>query len=292
MTEANGLSQGGTTAQQTTVIADQGSNGESGIKVAGPLTEDNRALIEAKKWAGDDGAVDLNKIAEGYRNLETHASKSLRMPGEDATAEDWSAFYSKMGRPEKPDGYQLKLNAETVPAEFPYDEKSAIEFRNWAHETGLSPRQAQALHDRFVDFQANQWKSSIEANGQREADAHRKIVADWGDPESPAYKQHVELASRAIHQLGLKDALAESGVISADGAIRNHAFAKALAKVGKELYAEDAMATTASGVLANPFSDGDNFNLTKQGELLRSDPKKASALIRAAGKKPVDYGLS
>lgn len=281
-----------TTATQSTVLTDGGSNGESGIKVAGPLSEDNRALVEAKKWAGEDGSLDLNKIADGYRNLETHSSKALALPGEGSTKEDWDKFYSKLGRPEKPDGYELKLNREAIPENFPYDEKSAIEFRTWAHEAGLTPAQAQTLHDKFVGYQAGSYTSMVEDRAQREAAAHREITTEWGAVESEGYKQKVELASRAIHQLGLKDALVAGNMISADGAILDAKIAKAFAKVGKELYAEDTMATTAGGVLVNPFSDGPTFNLTKQGEILRSDPKKAASLMRAAGKNPAEFGLT
>lgn len=291
MTEANGPGETQTTAPTTTVITDQGSNGDVGIKVAGPLSEENRALVEAKKWAGEDGSIDLNKITEGYRNLESHASKALKVPGEDATAEDWNAFYTKLGRPEKPDGYEIKLNPETVPEDFPYDEQGAIEFRNWAHGEGLTPRQAQGLHDRFVKWQADQFSAMKEGALKREGEAHRAIVGEWGEPETEGYKRNLELASRAIVQLGLKDALVEGGALSQDGAIRNVAIAKAFSKIGKELYGEDTLATNANGVLANPFSDGTNFNLTKQGELLRGDPRKAKALIQAAGKKPAEYGL-
>lgn len=291
MSNENGLPATETTAPDTTVIADQGSNGEGGIKVAGPLSEDNRTLVEAKKWAGEDGSIDLNKIADGYRNLESHASKSLKVPGEDATPEDWNAFYQKLGRPEKPEGYELKLNTETVPEDFPYDETSAVEFRNWAHEAGLTPHQAQKLHDKFVEYQAGQFGSAREQAAKQETAAHREIVSQWGDPDSSGYKQNLELATRAISQLGLKDALTEGGLLSQDGAIRNAKIATALAKVGKELYAEDVFANAATGVMSNPFSDGDSFNLTKQGELIRKDPGRAKALIRAAGKNAAEYGL-
>lgn len=274
-----------------TVITDGGSNGDAGIKVAGPLNEDNRALVEAKKWAGEDGSIDLNKITESYRNLETHASKALFLPGENATKEDWDKFYSKLGRPEKADGYELKLNREAIPENFPYDEQGAIEFRSWAHEAGLTPAQAQVLHDKFVGHQAGSYSSMIEQQTQRENEAHRAITAEWGGPEGEAYKTNVELMSRAVNQLGLKDALVAGKLISADGAVLDAKVAKAFAKVGKELYAEDTMATNATGALNNPFSDGANFNLTRQGEAIRSDPRKAKALITAAGKNPADFGL-
>lgn len=274
-----------TTATASTVIADQGSNGGGETWAAGLQVEENRALVEAKQWGSIDDAL------KSYRELQTHASKALQLPGENATAEDWDKFYSKLGRPEKAEGYELKLNAEAIPQDFPYDEKSAIEFRNWAHEAGLTPRQAQMLHDKFVGYQSEAFVAAKEAAAKREADTHRELVSEWGDPDTASYKQNVELMSRAVSQLGLKSALAELGALSGDGAVRNATLAKALAKVGKELYAEDTLATTANGVLSNPFSDGDSFNLTEQGRLIRSDPRKAKALIQAAGKKPADFGL-
>lgn len=280
-----------TTATQQTVISDQGSSGDSGPKLAGPLNEDNRATVEAKKWAGEDGSIDLNKVVEGYRNLETHASKSLKVPGEDATAEDWNKFYSNLGRPEKADGYELALDRENLPEEFPYDEQSAVEFRNWAHEAGLTPKQAQQLHDKFVGHQAGNFTAMVEQRKKAEGDAHRAIVDEWGGTESEGYKRNVELASRAIHQLGLKDAFKEGGLLSSDGAILNAKAAFAMSKVGKELYAEDSMAMSSSGLAANPFSEGPNFNRSKQSELIRNDPTRAKAYIQAAGRNPAEYGL-
>ncbi len=289
--EANGPAGEGqpTTAPDATVIAGQGSNGDSGIKVAGPLTDDNRTLVEAKGWA-KEGSIDLNAIADGYRNFEAHSRQTVKVPGADATAEEWNAFYGKLGRPESPDKYELKLNTEAVPQDFPYDEKSAIEFRTWAHEAGLTPQQAQSLHDKFVGQQANVFTSTLEQRAKAEGDAHRAITSQWGDPDTEGYKHNLEYTSRAISQLGLKDSLVKGGILSPEGSVLDPNVAFALAKVGKEMYGEDSTATNASGSLNNPFSD-EHENLTLQGKIVRDDPGKAASLIRAAGKKPVDYGL-
>lgn len=273
-----------TTATASTVLTDQGSNGQDANWVAGLQAEENRALVEAKQWKSPDDAI------RSYRELEHHASKALKLPGENATAEDWDKFYSKLGRPESPDKYELKLNTEAVPQDFPYDETSAIEFRKWAHEAGLTPSQAQALHDKFVGHQASAFSATREGMAKAEGDAHRALVQAWGDADTSGYKQNVEYLSRAVAQLGLKDSLMKGGLLSADGAILDHKVAIAFAKVGKELYGEDTMATNASGVLRNPFSD-EHENLTEQGKLLRDDPKKAAALMRAAGKDPRTLGL-
>lgn len=286
MTEqTNGQVATPTTATASTVITDNGSSGDNANWVAGLQAEENRALVEAKKWGNPDDAL------KSYRELETHASKGLHMPGENATADEWKAFYGKLGRPETPDKYELKLNTELVPQDFPYDENSAIEFRNWAHEAGLNPKQAQQLHDKFISHQAGQFGQSREAMAKAEGDTHREIVRTWGDPDTNGYRENLEYASRAISQLGLKESMVKGGILSKDGSILDAKIAFAMAKVGKELYGEDTMATNASGNLNNPFADATE-NLTAAGQLVRSDPRKAAALIRAAGKKPAEYGLS
>ncbi len=283
-TEAAAATAAQTTATDSTVITDHGSNGDNVNWVAGLREEDNRTLVEAKQWKSADDAI------KSYRDLEAHASKAVKVPGEEATAEDWNAFYDKMGRPESPDKYELKLNTEAVPQDFPYDEKSAIEFRTWAHEAGLNPKQAQILHDKFVAHQAGGFTSMREAAVKAEGDAHRAITATWGDPDTDGYKHNLEYASRAISQLGLKDSLVKGGILSQQGSVLDPKMAFALAKVGKEMYGEDSTATSANGTLNNPFSD-ENFNLTQQGKLIRDDPMKAKSLIRAAGKNPAEYSL-
>jgi hypothetical protein len=262
--------------------APDGSKG--GVDWVAGLETDNRTTVEAKQWASANDAI------KAYRELESHASKALSVPGKDATAEDWNKLYEKLGRPESPDKYELKVDRTNLPAEMPYDETFAVEFRNWAHEAGLNPRQVQALHDKWVGKFAEGFTKSAQTLVSEQEAAHRELTAKWGDAQSEAYKKQVELMSRAARNLDLTDALKAGNLITADGGIRNAKLAMALAKVGAELFAEDSFATGNGGVLSNPWSK-DSFNLTEQGKLVRSDPNKAKALIRAAGKDPAHFGL-
>lgn len=243
MADENGQVATPTTAQTATVVTDQGSNSNDANWVAGLQFEDNRTLVEAKQWKTADDAI------RSYRELETHASKALKVPEADASADDWNAFYGKLGRPETPDKYELKLNTEAVPEGFPYDEKSAIEFRTWAHEAGLTPAQAQTLHDKFVGVQAGGFTAARDAMAKAEGDTHREIVMQWGDPDTDGYKQNLEYTSRAIGQLGLKDELTRLGALSADGAVLSPKIAFALSKVGKEMYGEDTTVLNAGGTI-------------------------------------------
>ena len=269
-----------------TVTALNGSGDGGGDWLAG-LSEDNRSLVEAKKWGSDP-----NQVVKGYRDLEAHASKALVPPGSDAGPEDWDTFYGKLGRPETPNGYEFQL-PDGVPENMPYDDTIKTQFQNWAHEAGLTPKQAAIVHDRYMQSAAEMYTEAVEETATTVTRAHDQLVKDWGDPESASYKRNLELAQRAIRQLGgddLRDELARFGFITQRGEAASAKITQMLAKVGEQLFAEDTVyaGPTAS---SNPFADGPHHNLTEQGKILRSDPKRARALIQAAGQDPALYRL-
>jgi hypothetical protein len=287
MTEANGPVVAVAAADNRTShdpTAGNGSTGGGNDWLAG-LQEDNRSLVEAKGWRSANDAI------TSYRQAESRLGQTLSVPGKDASAEDWNKLYDRLGRPAQPTDYELKVDRSALPAEMPYDETFAVEFRNWAHEAGLSPRQVQLMHDKYTAKFADGFRHNAQRLVSEQETAHRELTAKWGDKESESYKREVELMSRAARHLDLADALKAGGLVTADGGIRNSKLAFALARVGHELFAEDSFATAGAGVVANPFADGKSFNVTEQGKLVRSDPNKARALIRAAGRDPSAYGL-
>lgn len=285
--EAPGVQPDNATA--TTGAAGTGQEAATESDWRAAFSEDNRKTIDAKGWKTADDV--LKSYADMERAYTDTRQKALTLPGQDAKPEDWDKFYARVGRPEKPEGYQFKL-PEGLPEAFPYDDTSAKKFQNWAHKAGLSPTQAQSLHDEFVRDMASSL-TAVDAESQKAtAAAHEALVKAWGDPESESYKRNVSLADRAIRQLGGQELLSElktNGVLSKDGAVKSPRLAQALAKVGGELYAEDALYGGFSGV-ENPFSNKTE-NLTQQGQIIRSDPDRARALIRNAGMNPKDWGL-
>ena len=243
------------------------------------LSDDNRQVAEAKGWA------DADKVVESYRNLEAKIGDSLRPPGDDATPEEWQAFYGKLGRPETPSGYEFQM-PHGLTEDFPYDAESAEHFAEWAHEAGLSPRQAQSLHDRFVQNLNGQFSARQTADADAVDTAHGALVEAWGEPATERYRRNVELANRAMRELGgdnLAAAFKARGAITADGAIADPAIAFMLQKAGERLYSEDQV-FGAQGRASNPFSKPTE-NITEQGRLLRSDPELARTFIRAANRE-------
>ena len=52
--------------------------------------------------------TNISDLAKSYAELEGKIGNSIVKPGKDATAEETSAFYEKLGRPKDASGYSLK----------------------------------------------------------------------------------------------------------------------------------------------------------------------------------------
>lgn len=243
------------------------------------LSEDNRRVAETKGWDSAD------KIVDSYRNLEAKIGDSLRPPGDDAPAEEWQAFYGRLGCPDTAADYEFAM-PDGLAEDFPYDAESANRFAEWAHEAGLSPRQAQNLHNRFVQDMSGRFETAQQADVSAIDETHAALVDAWGEPETESYRRNVDLANRALRELGgeaLALSLKSRGAISSEGALTDPAIAFMLQKAGERLFSEDQVFGANAGA-NNPFSR-EAENITEQGRLLRNDPELARTFIRGANRE-------
>lgn len=243
----------------------------------GGLTEDNRRIAETKGWE------DPNQIIQSYDELESHLGRTLNVPDEDASAEDWDRFYARLGRPDSAEDYQFAL-PENLPEDFPYDGESAEAFAAWAHEAGLSPQQAQSLHDRFVSHQAQTLDDFHAGNARREGEAYQTLTKAWGGEGSETFARKTAMANAAMRDAGgAMEAFKAAGLLAEDGGVRDARLAVWFAKLGERFFSEDTL--DGGGVMDwsdNPFAK-QTLNATQQAQLIRSDPDTAIAYMRAAG---------
>jgi len=266
------------------------------------LSEGNRDFAAANGWETADG------LLESYRSLQKSLSTSLRLPGEDASAEDRAAFYADVSKSWIPkDGYRFKL-PESLPESFPYDQAFAGEAGEWFREAGLAPEAAQVLHDKWVGKMAGQFaehQAAVQEAAQQQAEAaetaHRALVREYGDPDSDGYRNAVAKADRALGTLktagvDLTGWFAEKGALTrADGnglqQVVDPVAVKLLAFIHDSAFAEDGMrGFGAEGGDGNPFESG-NPDLRQQSQLLESNPLRARQMIVAAGRDPRLFGL-
>lgn len=243
---------------------------------------ESQEIITKNNWK------DPNELIKSYSELRAKvAEKGIQQPPADAPQAEWDAFYKALGRPEKAQEYTFALPPDSPP-DLPYDAAFADSFRNWAHEAGLNKTQAQALHDKYVKHATEAIKGDIGKLNERITSSHDELVKSWGQPGTEGYGKNVEMARRALRNLdpGLQDALKNANLLTPDGTVLSAPVAKALAKVGMEIYSEDSLYGAGQLVAdTNPWTKGKE-NLKRQGEIYNADPNRARELMRAAGLKP------
>lgn len=251
-----------------------------------------------REWLAKRHNNDPISVAKQAFELDKFAGKAVAVPGEGATPEEWDKFYTRLGRPEKKDGYDLKVD-KALPEDLPYDAEFLDKYRDKAFELGLRKQAAEELHSWFVgEFadKAGAMTAKIGGRLQETIDtANETLEAKWGAPDGETFKTNLELSGRffsAVDENGqLLDRLNAAGLVGPQGEILVPELAFAFAKAGAAIFTEGRTLSEGNGLNgANPF-EGD-VNLTEVMKLAKEDPQMAVTLAKAAGKNPADYGLN
>jgi hypothetical protein len=151
-----------------------------------------KTTIEAKKWTG---AADVVRDYFGLQALVKSGpvESLIRIPGDDADEATRAAFFTKLGRPEKPDGYVIPEKLK--------DDPIAQAAREPAHKLGLSAKQYEGM----VAWVAEQGPKLQQQEDQKVAGdctkADGELRALWGQ----AYDRNVQAELAVQRHLGLTD---------------------------------------------------------------------------------------
>lgn len=177
-----------------------------------------RAHIEAK---GYKNPAELALANFNLTKLQRGDPTVIGLPGSDATPEQMGEFYSKLGRPDAPEGYEFTF-AEGVKA----DETMIAFARGAFHEAGLTPAQAQLVADKWNEFAAQQSEGLqtqiTEANDAELAALQTKWGADL--------EKNKAAGQRAMQALGIDAEL----VTKVEQQIGSAAIVELLATIGRK----------------------------------------------------------
>ncbi|MER8835262.1 hypothetical protein [Mesorhizobium sp. M0909] len=252
------------------------------------LSEGNRKLAETKGWTKPES---LDRVFASYAELERQQGESLRVPAADAAAEDWDRFHARLPEAMRPLTSPEKVDyrrPDGLPENFAYSDELANASKAWAVEAGATPKVAQAYHDRFVGYMAEQAKAQQIAVARSVETTHDDLVRDWGPTGSDGFRQKLEVANRAMKKLGLVNAYKAKGILLPDGALTDPQIAKAFHAIGEAMFREDTIDGNAALSGGNPFkrNAAGERNLTGISALVKSDPARARRLAREAGENP------
>lgn len=252
-----------------------------------------------RDWLKAQNLSDAKAIAKKAHEQEKLIGSTLRPPAEDASDEEKAAFADKALaaiRPKDASAYAFDVPKD-LPADLPYDDTAASSFKEAALDAGLTKGQAAKLHDWFVGYQTSSYKQAVEGAPEQLAQVaaaqRQQIEKVWGPLDGNSAKANAEFADRtlAVAPPELVQEFVKAGMIGNNKEVLNANFAFWLADVGAALYKEADVLKGDANIIGNPFAEGQHFNLTAAMQLYKADKDRAFDLIRAAGKKPEDFGL-
>ena len=209
---------------------------------------------------------DLNTLAKSYLDAQQYAGGSIRIPGEDASTDDWTAFnskltskvptllnlpndeaeardamYARLGRPDTKDGYQI--------------EGADPDFLQWAHDNGLSTAQVKAWQEN-TQGQSTQDQEASDAKMQEANDLLKK---EWGH----AYDAKLAAAKNAV--MAYADAETQQFLLDS-GLANNPGMIRLMAGIGSTLTEEQSAGLNSS----SQFSLSPTEAMDRIGEVRRN----------------------
>jgi len=164
---------------------------------------------------------DVGNLARSFVNAQKLIGADKIPFPTNPTEEDLSNIYSRLGRPETPEGYEFATDGNVITQEV------ATEYAGVAHKLGLSPQQAAGILD-YYKGSVGQTTEQMEQLAQEQAEqTTNELKREWGN----AFGDKVAAAKDIIEQFAGLDMLQ---MRLEDGTkIGNHpAFIKAFAAIG------------------------------------------------------------
>lgn len=124
----------------------------------GSLSDEYKSLPTFEKFKSADD------LAKSYVNLEKMVGKDkIVMPKDEKDVDGWNTVYSRLGRPEAPDKYEVKLD---LPEGLSVPDEAINSFKSVAHQYGLSNKQLQGIMGHWSELEKNAYIQSVERKAE------------------------------------------------------------------------------------------------------------------------------
>lgn len=194
-------------------VQTEGSGGTEGATPpAAPQTPPPAATEDAAAWRNmvpkdfrDHPSLkdykDFGSFVKSHVNLVGLLGREPRVPAKDAPPDQWTQFFSALGRPDTADKYTLPLPAgDDAPQVIP---EVVDGFKRIAHEAGLSQSQAHKVAEWYFGVLNEQSDGLAAETAALTERAERELKREWGQ----AYDSKVRAAAKLLSEFGGKDLL-------------------------------------------------------------------------------------
>ena len=194
----------------------------------------------------NEKALESIQDIPGLAKSFIHAQKmvgtdKISIPNKHATDDDWNDVYSKLGRPSKPEDYQIQINSNSS-----VDTDALNGFKEAAHKYGLLPKQAEGIINFYDDMTQNYMRDLDAKAEQGRMHAEKFLKEEWG----PAYDSKVKSVGGVVTKY-LNDDFAHM-TLSDGTKVGDHPdFIRAFANIASDL-GEDKLVTSTGPQYMTP----------------------------------------
>lgn len=179
---------------------------------------------------------DVGALAKSYVHAQRQlGADKIVVPSKHASEEDWNAVFSKLGKPETLEQYELKpLEGNTT------DDEVFSKFKEIAYANNLLPQQAQKVYDWYNSLAGEMVEKQRIENEGLYNEQLQGLKQEWGD----GFTDKVQLAQGAVLHVGgedLKNYMNESGLGNDVTLIK--AFAKVAEVLGEDKFQDGRIFT-------------------------------------------------
>jgi len=223
-----------TTLMETPAEVAQGGSGNDFLGMIPEELRDHPSLSPIK---------DVENLARSYVNAQKLIGADKIPLPVNPTDEDLDRIYSRLGRPETSDGYEIKADGNII------TEDIAKEYSDMAHKLRLSPQQASGILEYYQSLASQSESSMEERDAQVMQDTELSLKKEWGDN----FSNKLSMAKEVVESFGSLEML---DMRLADGTkVGNHPdFIKAFAKMADFRHNMTTEDTVADAPMARTLS--------------------------------------
>ncbi len=190
---------------QVTPPGNQDQDQSLGWRAALPQEFKEHEFVKTFTKPGDFVKSALEIKAE-HDNLKTKLEGAIFKPGENATDAEKADYYKALGRPEKPEGYEVK-----IPEGLPLDPGVVAWFQNTAFKRGLPKDVGEGLANDYFEKTKSDLLAINDGRERQFQESNKSLKGEWKDQ----YQANLDLANTTARRIGgdeFMDYLKNSGV--------------------------------------------------------------------------------
>lgn len=141
---------------------------------------------------------DVGALAKSFIHAQSMVGKDkIAIPTDKSTPEEWAAFHTRLGRPEKADGYKFD---EKLVADGSVTDKVAFmkTVRDLFHEHGVPAKAAEGIFSKYTALLADQHKAVKEADIKAQQTWVEGLKKEFGT----AFEQKIAVGNAALKKFG------------------------------------------------------------------------------------------